>query len=126
MLSTKVIQLMTFATSGVTYSEHFHANTNMWNTVIWMSLSYSDDEINVIAALHILECKSLPWWITFYIYNVVAHNICQIILINCFLHPYAWSLINKTSHMHYFHNHHVFILFWWRNKCYCSIAYFGV
>jgi SNF family Na+-dependent transporter len=29
MLSTKVIQLMTFATSGVTYSEHFHANTNM-------------------------------------------------------------------------------------------------
>jgi hypothetical protein len=30
-----------------------------------MSLSYSDDEINVIAALHISECKSLPWWITF-------------------------------------------------------------
>jgi len=30
-----------------------------------MSLSYSDDEINVIATLHISECKSLPWWITF-------------------------------------------------------------
>jgi len=30
-----------------------------------MSLSYSDGEINVIATLHILESKSLPWWITF-------------------------------------------------------------
>jgi len=58
-------QLMTFATSSVTYSGHFHANKNRWKTVIWMSLSYSDGEINVIATLHILESKSLLCWITF-------------------------------------------------------------
>ena len=58
-------QLKAFATSGVTYSGHFHANKNRWQTVIWMSLSYSDGEINVIATLHILESKSLLCWITF-------------------------------------------------------------